>query len=174
MRTDRTCLALTLLILTVISAAAPEVARAQGALAYVTGGPVLIRGLGIRDFAWRAGGGAEILDGPVGIGVSADFVHFLGVTKTYDGGRGGASSPPFSTGTLSAHASFYFGGTVIPRRVRPYISGGLTYLFGNEAIPTLDVAAGVDWWTTRRAGFRFELRQQVPSLLSVRAGVVFR
>lgn len=174
MRTDWTHFGWTLLILTFIMGAAPDTAHAQGFISYVSAGPVFVRGIGIREFAWRVGGGTEILDGPVGLGVSADFVHFPEVTRRFDAGRGSASSPPFSTGTLAFNATFYFGGTVIPRRVRPYVAGGLAYLLRSESLATLDVAAGLDWWTRDRAGFRFEIREQYPAMLSIRAGLVFR
>ena len=115
-----------------------------------------------------------MLNGPLGLGVGADFIHLLESTKTFDGGRGISSSPSFSAAAVSPVATFYSGGTILPRRIRPFFTAGLTFLLAKEVFGTLDFGGGVDWWAGRRRGLRLEVRAQYPAMLSFRAGVVFR
>jgi hypothetical protein len=161
-------------LVALIVAASPAAVRAQSSIAHVTGGPVLLSSVGNRDYAWQLGGGVEMLSGPLGLGGGVDYVYFPEVRKTFAGGRGGSSSPAASAATAFVQGSYYFGDNVPERGKRPFVNGGVTFLFESIALPMLHVAGGIDWWTTERAGFRFEVREQYPWLLSFRAGVVFR
>ena len=82
----------------------PTTALAQG-LGYVSGGPVLVRGMGSHDFAWQVGAGAELGTGAVGLGGGFDYIYFTEVNKTFDNGRGSASSPAAGLPALSLRAS---------------------------------------------------------------------
>jgi hypothetical protein len=155
-------------------AAYPEFAYAQSAMGYATGGPSAVRNIGIRDEAWQVGAGGELLKGPFGFGGQIDYVHFPEVTKISNG-RITASSPAASAVGVSATASYHFGGTAVERRTRPFATAGVTGLAGDEVSPILlQLAAGVDWWASERAGLRLEVRGQAPSMLGVRVGFVFR
>jgi hypothetical protein len=152
----------------------PVGAQAQGALGYVFGGPVLVRNVGVHNSAWQIGGGGELLNGPLGLGGGIDYVYFPEANRTFDGGRGQSSSPANSTAIIAGGATYYFGGTVIARRVRPFMTAGVTYLLDPDPYPMLHASGGFDWWATRRAGIRFEVREQFASMLVIRCGLVFR
>ena len=151
-----------------------SVAYAQGGLGYTTAGVSAVRNVGIRDEAWHAGAGGELLKGQFGFGGQIDYLHFPEVTKTSNG-RITASTPAASAAAVSATASYYFGADATGRRTRPFATGGITVLAGDEMMPILlHLAAGVDWWAGRRAGLRLEVLGRAPSMLGVRLGLVFR
>jgi hypothetical protein len=158
-----------------LSLGRPPLAEAQSALGYLSGGPALVRSLGNRESAWQLGAGGEKLFGSFGAGGGVDYVYFPEVTKVFNMGRVQASSPPLSTAAISVNGSFYPGRSVPNRSARPFIIAGVSYLLDDEApLPMLHIAAGFDWWASRRAGLRFEVREQFPSMLAFRCGVVFR
>ena len=166
----RTCLALAVAI---ASGVAPAPIRAQ-VIASVTGGPALVRSVGNRESAWQLGGGVEAVGAVYGFGGEVHYVYFPEVTRTFEG-RVVSSSPAVSTAALTAKGSYYFGGDAPGRRLRPFVTGGLSYLFDDELpLIMVHVGGGVDWWTTRRAGIRLEIREQFASILSFRAGVIFQ
>jgi len=169
MRMTRQSLGYTLLLTLIASTA-----QAQGGLGYATAGVSAVRNIGIRDQAWHAGAGGELLKGRVGFGGQVDYVHFPEVTKTSNG-RITASTPAATAVAVSATASYHFGATATDRRTRPFATAGITVLAGDEVSPILlHLAAGVDWWASRRAGLRFEVTGRAPSMLGVRFGLVFR
>jgi hypothetical protein len=162
-----------LALLLVLPCASP--AHAQGALVYATGGPAAVWNIGHRDRSWHAGGGVEVLNGPLGLGGEVGYLYFPEVTKTFDGGRGVASSPAAGALALSAKATFHFGSTTVDRRLRPFVTAGLSFLVDEEVMPILPlVSGGVDWWATRRVGLRLEAQSHWRSMLGVRVGVVLR
>ena len=153
----------------------PSSAHAQGALLYATGGPAAVWNIGHRDMSWHAGGGVEVLNGPLGLGGEVGYVYFPEVAKTFDGGRGVASSPAAGALALSAKATFHFGSRTVDRPIRPFVTAGLSVLLDEEVMPVLPlVSGGVDWWTTRRLGVRLEVETHWLSMLGVRVGLVFR
>ena len=152
--------------------AGPLPAPAQSAIGQVSGGPVLVHSVGIRDYAWQVGGSAEALRGPFALGGGIDYVYFPEVTKIFP--DGGASSPAAGTIMLSTNGSFFFGDTAVARRTRPYVSGGVSFLVDGMLVPMLHFAGGVDWWATRRVGLRTEVRTQFPFMWTFRSGLVFR
>jgi hypothetical protein len=158
-----------------LSLGQPPLAEAQSAVGYVSGGPALVRSLGNRESAWQLGAGGEKLFGSYGAGGGVDYVYFPEVTKVFDTGRVQASSPPLGTAAISVSGSFYPGRSVPDRPARPFIIAGVSYLLDEEEpLPMLHIAAGLDWWAGRRAGLRFEVREQFPSMLAFRCGIVFR
>ena len=171
-----TCVSLRagLVLLLLLSLGHPAPAEAQS-LGYVTGGPVVVRSLGNRESAWQLGGGAEKLFGSYGAGAGVDYVYFPEVATTFDMGRARASSPPLSTAAISVNGSFYPGRNQAGRRARPFVIGGVSYLYDAEVpLPMLHIGGGVDWWVSETAGLRFEVREQFPSMLVFRCGLVFR
>jgi hypothetical protein len=54
----------------------PSAARAEGALLYAIGGSAAVWNIGHRDMLWYAGGGVEVLKGPLGVGGEAGYVYF--------------------------------------------------------------------------------------------------
>jgi hypothetical protein len=154
--------------------ACPSPAHAQGALVYATAGPSAVWNIGHRDISWHAGGGVEVLNGPLGLGGEVGYLYFPEVTKTFGGG-GVASSPAAGALALSAKATFHFGSTTVDRPIRPFVTAGLSFLVDEEVMPILPlVSGGVDWWATRRVGVRIEAQSHWRSMLGVRVGVVLR
>ncbi len=155
-------------------------ASAQPAIAYASAGPALVSNIGNHDVAVQAGGGAEVLSGPVGFGGGVDYVYFPLAERTFNG-RVTASSPPAHALMPHAQVTYHFGepnglqGYDGAGRVRPFVSGGFSFLTGSGEIwPLLQVSGGVDWWTSRRAGLRVDVREQWGGMLAVRAGIVVR
>ena len=164
-----------LFLLLLLFAGHPALAEAQSAIGYVLGGPVVVRSLGNRESAWQLGGGGEKLFGSYGAGGGVDYVYFPEVATTFDMGRARASSPSLSTAAISVNGSFYPGRNLAGRGVRPFVIGGVSYLYDAEVpLPMLHIAGGVDWWVSETAGLRFEVREQFPSMLAFRCGFVFR
>jgi hypothetical protein len=50
----------------------------------------------------------------------------------------------------------------------------LSFLFSEGEYGMILLSGGFDWWTSRRAGIRVEVRGQFPIMLGVRAGLVLR
>lgn len=170
-------LALGLVLAAVVSATS---ASAQPAIAYASAGPALVSGIGNHDIAIQAGGGAEVLSGSIGFGGGLDYVYFPLAERMFNG-RVTASSPAAHALMPHAQVTYHFGepnvlqGYDDVRRVRPFVSGGFSFLTGGgEMWPLLHVTGGVDWWTTRRAGLRVEVREQWGGMLTVRGGIVLR
>ncbi len=149
----------------------PRGAWAQG-LGYVSGGPMLVRGMGGHDFGWQLGGGGELGSGAVGLGGGVDYIYLTEVNKTYPDG-GSALSPAGGLPAVSLRVSGY------PRRVKenlraqPFVMAGISFLLEREAAPLLVAGGGLDWWTTRKTGLRVEAEMQNLSL-AIRCGFVFR
>ena len=152
----------------------PSEARAQPGLGYVTAGPAFVRGFGNHDFAVQAGVGGEIGTGAVGLGGGFDYIYFTEANKTFDNGRGSASSPAGGISGLSFRASGYPGRSKQDRRTQPFVMGAITFLMAKEASPLLFAGGGVDWWATRKTGFRVEVETLYLTSLVFRCGVVFR
>jgi len=148
-------------------------ARAQSGTAYTAGGPLIVRGLGGRDFAWQMDAGGEKNYGPYGIGAGAGFVFFPKENETFDGGRGSASAPAFGTAAISLHETYYPGRTRRARRMQPFVTGSIVWMVAKEAPPLLGIGGGVDWWTTPKRGLRCEAHYQLV-WLAFRCGVVLR
>jgi hypothetical protein len=130
----------------------PSEAHAQSGLGYVTAGPALVRGFGYHDFAVQAGVGGEIGTGRVGLGGGFEYIYLTEANKTFDNGRGSASSPAAGIPGLSLRASGYPGRAKQDRRTQPFVMGAITFLMAKEAPPLMFAGGGVDWWATRKAG----------------------
>jgi hypothetical protein len=50
----------------------------------------------------------------------------------------------------------------------------MTVYADSEGFATVDGGGGFDWWSSRHAGLRVEVREQYGSFLSARVGVVLR
>ena len=161
------------LVVLVAMGAEPATVGAQTAgFGYAFGGPAWVQ-VGITDSAWHIGIGGERLSGAVGIGAELGYVYLPPAEETFPGG--GAFSPGGGGATLSVNGSYHFGGRRTgTRSARPFVTGGITYVVGAFLLP--DFGGGLDWWVTRRAGLRFEVREQVivSPMLGFRGGVVFR
>jgi hypothetical protein len=150
----------------------PTPALAQG-LGYISGGPVLVRGIGNHNFAWQTGAGGELGAGAVGLGGGFDYIYFTEVNKTFDNGRGSASSPAAGIPAFSLRASGYVGRAKHDRRLQPFVSGTITFPFAKETPPLLTAGGGLEWWATRKTGLRLEAGMQYLSV-AFRCGLVFR
>ena len=164
-----------LAVLIVIAIHAPT-ASAQSAIAAATGGPAVVKTLSHRDSAWQVGFGGERLNGPVGFGADIDYVYFPPDTYALGGGHGTGSEPSLNMAAATLKATYHFGQDGTRSGARPFMAGGLSLLFqGPEGeFGMILLSGGVDWWTSRRAGIRVEVRGQFPIMLGVRAGIVFR
>jgi len=145
--------------------------HAQSPIVTVSAGPASVTNLSAGDLAWQFGGGAERPDWAFGFGGEIDFVYFPARTRTLEAGRGASRSPASSLPAFTLKGSHHFR---VDRRVRPFVSGGVTVLGGHADFGTLLFAGGVDVWTGRRVGLRFEVREQFPIMTAFRCGVVFR
>ena len=174
MRINVASLGFAALVVLLAMCANPATLGAQTAgFGYAFGGPVLVQA-GIRDSAWHVGGGGEKLSDPVGIGAELGYVYSPPVEKTFPGGS--ASAPALSAATLSVNGSYHFAGwRTATRSARPFMTGGVIFILGYP-FPSWNAGGGLDWWLTRRAGLRFEVREQIigPAMLGFRSGVVFR
>ena len=163
------------IVVTSFVGANPPVAHAQAATRYVSGGPVLVHGVGNRKAAWQVGAGGEKGAGVFGVGGGVDYVYFPEVNRTFmvDGLPGASSAPAFGVAAISVRGSFYPNRDREDRRTQPFVTGGVTYLLTREAPPLLSVGGGFDWWATPKKGVRFEVLEQ-SGLLSFRCGIVLR
>ena len=164
-----------------ISVATPRLAAAQTkAFGYAFGGPVGVSNLGIRDSttAWHVGGGGEILtERGVSIGAELGSIYFPSV-ETTSGCCHQSRTKAYQGGLFSFNTSRHFGGPIrTTTGIRPFVTGGLSFLLGGEPMPLWNFGGGVDWWLGRRTGVRLELREQLmglPTFLGFRFGVVLR
>jgi hypothetical protein len=53
--------------------------------------------------------------------------------------------------------TYHFGQDTTRSHARPFVAGGVSLLFGEGTYGML-LLGGYDWWTSRRAGIRFEAR----------------
>ena len=162
------------LAIAIFLGANPPEAHAHAGLGYVTAGSGFLRGFGNHDFAVQAGVGGEVGTATVGLGGGFDYIYLTEVNKTFDNGRGSASSPGVGLPGLSLRASGYPGRARQDRRTQPFVMGAITFLMAKEAPPLLVAGGGVDWWATRKTGFRVEVETLYFSSLVFRCGVVFR
>jgi hypothetical protein len=149
-------------------------ANAQSPILTASGGPALVKTLSHRDSAWQVGFGAERLNGPVGFGADIDYAYFPPATYDLGDGHGTGSAPSLSMAVATLKATYHFGQD--QGRLRPFMAGGLSLLFQRPEgeFGMILLSSGFDWWTSRRAGIRVEVRGQFPIMLGVRAGIVFR
>jgi hypothetical protein len=85
---------------------------------------------------------------------------------------------------VSLNGTLHFGGTRSSRVLVPFVAGGYTQMGvgdGDGSFPAWNVAAGADYWLTRRYGVRAEFRDHIHpddrgtvQYWSLRAGIVFR
>ena len=164
-----------------ISVATPRPVAAQTtAFGYAFGGPVAVSNLGIRDSttAWHVGGGGEKSIGRrFGVGAELGSVYFPSVETAF-GCCHQSRTDAYRGGLLSLNTAYHFAGpNTATDGMQPFVTGGLSFLLGDEPMPLWNVGGGVDWWLGRHGGVRLELRDQLslaPALLGFRFGVVFR
>jgi hypothetical protein len=151
-------------------------ANAQSAIAAATGGPALVKTLSHRDSAWLVGFCAERLNGSVGFGADLDYVYFPSHTYALGGGHKTGLERPLNMAAATLKGTYHFGQNGTRSGARPFMAGGLSLLFqGPEGeFGMILLSGGFDWWTSRRAGLRVEVRGQFPIMLGIRAGIVFR
>jgi hypothetical protein len=153
-----------------LTAGSVTAADAQGLITSVSAGCGLVHALGVHDRHAGVTGAIEFVNGPVTLGGEVGFTHLPETTRTYAGGS--SSSPGVSLAVTSFRASYYpvrFAGS----RLRPFVTGGMSLYPGN-AIATLDAGGGFDWWASRQAGIRIEVRESFTTFFSLRIGVVLR
>jgi len=167
---------LIVLVAAAVTAPASEAQTHGGA--YFTAGPAFVNGVGNHNSAWQMGGGGEVRGTDVGVGGALDYMYFPLARRTSPPGH--SESPAAGIFTLSLTASYhFFERQMNERKVQPFTMGGVTLMLSPEGLPLLALGGGVDWWTTRRTGVRFELRSYFggpgpPAMLGFRAGVVMR
>lgn len=127
-----------------------------------------------RDSAWQIGWGAERLNGSLGFGGDIDYVYFPPHTYALSGGHGTATEPSLNMAAATMKATYHFGQDGTRSRARPFVAGGVSFLFSEGEYGMLLLSGGFDWWTSRRAGIRVEVRGQFPIMLGVRTGLVLR
>ena len=71
-------------------------------------------------------------------------------------------------------AGSYYPGSEVRRRAQAFVNGGFTVFAAGGVLPAMTIGAGMDWWAKPRTGLRVEVRAQLPSMMTVRCGVVFR
>ena len=152
----------------------PSTANAQSSIMTASGGPALVKTLSHRDSAWQIGWGAERLNGSLGFGGDIDYVYFPPHTYALSGGHGTATEPSLNMAAATMKATYHFGQDGTRSRARPFVAGGVSFLFSEGEYGMLLLSGGFDWWTSRRAGIRVEVRGQFPIMLGVRAGLVLR
>ena len=168
----------TLIVLIAAAINAPATEAQTNGGAYITAGPALVNGVGNHTSAWQIGGGGELRGTDVGVGGALDYVYFPLERRASRYGH--SESPAVGVFTLSLTASYhFFERQMNERKVQPFTMGGVTLILGPEGLPLLALGGGVDWWTTRRAGLRFELRTHFggpgpPAMLGLRVGLVIR
>jgi hypothetical protein len=103
------------------------------------------------------------------------MVHMPEKNSTFrsDYGYGSSTMPAVSVGAFSFRASYY-PVRFARSRFQPFVTGGVTGYSNTEPFFTLDGGGGFDWWSTRRAGLRVEVREQYGSFFTARVGVVVR
>jgi hypothetical protein len=159
---------------------APTAAWAQvSGLGYLVGAPVVINNFSLRDdkIAWHAAGGVDLVRGSKwGFGGEVGMMSFPFVSRT--SATGGSSMPAYTSVLVSVNVSHHF---VPPRAtdrvVHPFVSGGYTFMSGGEGLPMFNIGGGADWWLSRHAGLRVDIREGLlggSSLLAFRIGVVFK
>jgi hypothetical protein len=149
-------------------------ASAQSAIMAATGGPALVKTLSNRDSAWQIGWGAERLNGAVGFGGDIDYVYFPPHTYAVGEGHGTYSEPSLNMAAATLKGTYHFGQNGTWSGVRPFVAGGVSFLFSEGEYGMILLSGGFDWWSSRRAGIRVEVRGQFPIMLGVRAGLVLR
>jgi hypothetical protein len=84
-------------------------------------------------------------------------------------------------GVLSANGSYHFGARDPKSKVIPFVTGGYSLGFREGHGNMYNFGGGVQYWFSRRVGFRAEVRDHVSScyrctthLWGVRFGVAFR
>jgi hypothetical protein len=154
---------------------AAAAADAQAVVASASGGASFVTGIGNRDRAFHFGGGVEVGSGPLRLGGEAGVVHLPAKTTTFHTphGDGGGTMPAVSVGAFSFRASSY-PVRFARSRLQPFVTGGMTYYSDAEPFATLDAGGGFDWWSTRHAGLRVEVREQYGSFFAARVGLVLR
>lgn len=107
--------------------------------------------------------------------VFAGAVPISAREERFDGGRSRSSTPAAAALMPAANVSFRPGPLPASGRLRPFVVAGLAWLADDEmALPMLQFGGGVDWWLLPRAGLHLEVREQFPSMLVIRGGVVLR
>jgi hypothetical protein len=97
----------------------------------------------------HAGGGGEVRMADT-IGIGAD-VGYLGPFESFSEGFG----------MLSVNGSYYFPASGRNRRVRPFVTTGYTMAFSDGTANMWNLGGGVDYWTSKRVGVRFEVRDHI-------------
>lgn len=157
----------------VLAAINPSTVQAQPLLGHVSGGPVFVQAIGNRDYAWQVGAGVEKGSGVLSVAAGADYVYFTEVHKIFDGGRGSSMMPAVGMPAITVNGSYYPNRAERDHRMQPFVVFGMMFVVAREAPPLPTVGFGVNWWTTRKAGFRIEVREELP-IFAIRCGVVFR
>lgn len=116
----------------------------------------------------HAGGGGEARIADT-FGIGAD-VGYLGPFESF----------PDGFGMLSVNGSYYLPASDRLRRIRPFVTTGYTMAFRDGTANLWNVGGGVDYWTSRRVGVRFEFRDHLwvdegtTHFLGPRIGIVVR
>jgi hypothetical protein len=118
-------------------------------------GDTMTSGAGGDYFIWRG----------VGIGVDAAYAF-------------PRREPSEGIGLASVHGSYHYVNRYNPRRFVPFANSGYTLAFRSGTANFAHIGAGMIYWFTDRAGFRFEWRNTFNTeerfLNGIRLGITFR
>ena len=139
----------------------PTSASAQvSTLGYIVVAPVVAANFGLGDdkIAWHVAGGLEVVrNSKWGIGGEVGAISYPSVRRTT--ATGGSFMPDYRSVLLSGNASYHFVPVRdIDRALHPFVSGGFSFVSGTEGIPSFNVGGGADWWVSRHAGLRLDIR----------------
>jgi hypothetical protein len=131
--------------------AIPAAASAQvTAVGYAFGAPGFATcGCGESMTTLHAGGGGEARIADT-LGIGAD-VGYLGPFEYFSEGFG----------MLSVNGSYYLQTPGGGHRIRPFVTTGYTMAFRDGNAHLWNVGGGLDYWTSRRVGLRFEVRDHI-------------
>jgi len=88
-----------------------------------------------------------------GLGVGAE-AGYLAPDWSFSGNNG--------VGVVSLDGSYHFFGKKNHRRIEPFVVGGYSLYYGDRTATEsgFNFGGGVNWWFSRHAGLRLELREQ--------------
>lgn len=133
-----------------LAALAPAVASAQSQrpFVYVFAAPGADYCCGNSESILHVGGGGEVVF-PIGVGVGVEL-GFLGPWESFK---------DYGVGIASLNGSYHFGRP--GSRVRPFVTGGWSFGFGEDYWFLWNFGGGVQYWFRDALALRFEFRDHV-------------
>jgi len=135
--------------------------------AYVFGAPGAISGEADRTLHFGGGGEGFIVKG-LAAGAEIGYLAPAGCLGC-------------GVGVLSVNGAYHFGARTPGRRVVPFVTAGYSLGFRGGHANLYNAGGGVQYWFSRRVGFRAEVRDHVTAcsrctthIWGVRVGLAFR